>query len=58
MFIAPDKKIRKYVAFSQEEHKWVHDPDMPKEYEEEFRKFVELAGESKGLVLPEEDVFE
>lgn len=55
MFIAPDKKIRKYVAFSQEEHRWVHDPEMPKEYEEEFKRFVALAGESKGLVLPEED---
>lgn len=38
MMIIPDKSIRKYVAV--ENGVWIHDPQMPKELEEEFQKFV------------------
>ena len=43
MLIVPNKKIRKYVAYSVEDGGWIHDPKMPVELVEEFEKFKKMA---------------
>ena len=48
MMIIPNERIRKYVAYSAEEGGWIHDPKMPEDLEEEFKRFKEKAeAESK-----------
>ena len=51
MMIVPDKKIRKYVAYSVEDGEWIHDPKMPKELEEEFNRFKKLAEENSPMPI-------
>ncbi len=49
MIIVPNEKIRKYVAYSPEEKKWIHDPNMPAEYENDFQQFCDLAAKYNHL---------
>ena len=48
MLVVPDEKIRKYVAYSQEDGGWIHDPNMPEELEEEFRQFKRFMEQLEG----------
>ncbi|WP_292145360.1 hypothetical protein [Butyrivibrio sp.] len=43
MIVIPAEKIRKYVTYSVEEERWIHDPEMPMELEPEFQLFSEMA---------------
>ena len=40
MIIMPPEEIKSYISVD-ENGNWIHDPEMPKELEDKFNKFVE-----------------
>ena len=46
MIIMPPDELAMYIA-TDDEGNWIHDPNMPKELEEMFEKFVSEAKAAK-----------
>ena len=46
MIIVPPAKIKQYISVD-ENGKWIHDPQMPKELENEFENFVRDVNKAK-----------
>lgn len=49
MIIIPSEGISKYVSVD-ENGRWLHDPDIPKELECEFVEFVKEAEEAENYI--------